>query len=149
MYLPSGLYSGPSSRPFASVRRTSGPPPAGIRYTSKLPLRSPQNTMYFLSGDQPCMYDGPVGVICLPSPPPIGTVNPTEAPFSPLPLLKASVLPSKDITWSLLFFEAAPVLISFGVPVDRSKLYSLPSGLYINDLPSFVQLGACNEAGIW
>src|ERR1700748_839555 len=106
MYLPSGLYSGPYSSPLASVSRTSGPPPDGMRYTSYSPFLSPQKTIYFPSGDQPCIYDGPVGVICLASPPPIGTVKPTDAPFSPLPLLTASILPSNDMTWSLLFLFA-------------------------------------------
>jgi hypothetical protein len=76
MYWPSGVYSGPSSKPLASVSRTSGPlPSAGILYISNSPPLSPQNTMYLPSGLQPCVYDGPVGVICLGLPPVIGTVQ--------------------------------------------------------------------------
>src|SRR3569833_2195631 len=129
MYLPSGLYSGPSSSPGVLVKRSSGPPPDGMRYTSYSLFRSPQKTIYLPSGDHPCMYEGPIGVICLASPPPTGTVKPTDAPCSPLPLLTASILPSNEITWSLLFLLASTVLIAVGVLVARLKLYRIPSRL--------------------
>src|SRR3569833_2651107 len=129
MYLPSGLYSGPSSSPGVLVKRSSGPPPDGMRYTSYSLFRSPQKTIYLPSGDHPCMYEGPIGVICLASPPPTGTVKPTDAPCSPLPLLSASILPSNDFTCSLLNKKTTPKKKTKKKLVARLILYRIPSRL--------------------
>src|SRR6267154_5922084 len=103
MYLPSGEYSGPSSRPGVVVSLISLPPAAGILYTSKSPLRCPVNSSQRPSGDQPCRYDGPFAVMRFGVPPLVGTVYTIETPLSSGELLlMASIRPSNDSTWSLL-----------------------------------------------
>ena len=116
MYRPSGEYSGPSSRPLAVVRRLSWPPSAGIVYMSNSPLRSPQKAIVFPSGDQPCQYDGPDGVISLGVPPVIGSVYIRDCRFPCDWSLIASSVPSGETPWSLLQRVANPVSMFSAFP---------------------------------
>ena len=74
-------------------------------------------TSVFPSGDQPCRYDGPAGVICLAVPPPAGTVHTVEG----CPPLNPSIVPSNDSAWSLLLRVIGAVSISVTARVSRSS----------------------------
>ena len=89
---------------------------------SKSPLRAPVKTRYFPSGDQPCRYEGPVGVIRVGAPPAIGSVYTIDVG----PLLIPSIRPSNESAWSLLQWTWAPVSIGADSRFARSKLNIRP-----------------------
>src|SRR5690606_40295292 len=85
----------------------------------------PVNIKRLPSGDQPCRYEWPAfsSVIFTGlSDPETGSTNTVEVLFSPTWWLMPNIFPSKESTWSLLFWFAKPVFSFVILPVASSYL---------------------------
>src|SRR5580658_2704430 len=106
------------------------------------PSRWPVKARVLPSGDQPCQYDGALGVMRRGVPPPMGTIYTRDLWSPAVESLRARNWPSGEMPWSLLQWICGSVGMTVGALPSRARRRRVPSWLKMRYLPSRDQLGA-------